>query len=161
MRNGEGYKDPTAHRAVTRVMREAELEKMDSLRKKPVTLDTISEAQEQTAVMTWARYNERKYPMLKWLFHIPNGGSRHPAEAVTLKRMGVKPGVPDLFLPYPVNGYSGLWIEMKAEKGRPTALQKEWLEWLNQQGYRAVVCHGAESAIYEIERYLHEQSETR
>ena len=157
MRNSEHYRDPTAGRAITRVMREAELEKMDSLRKKPVTLETVSEAQEQEAVMVWAKLNERKYPCLKWLFHIPNGGSRHPAEAVTLKRMGVKPGVPDLFLPCPRREYCGLWIEMKAEKGRLSALQGEWIQWLNEAGYRAVVCFGAQQAIDEIERYLNDK----
>ena len=53
--------------------------------------------------------------------------SRHPAEAVHLKRMGVKPGVPDLFLPFPVPPFHGLWIEMKSETGRASAVQKEWI----------------------------------
>ena len=156
MRNGEHYHDPTAGKALhkVRVAREAALERMDSLRPKPVTVQTISEAQEQEAVMTWARYMERKYPALKLLYHVPNGGSRHPAEAVTLKRMGVKPGVPDLCLPVPSGEYHALYIEMKAEKGRVSALQAEWIADLQKYGNRAVVCYGAQAAIDELERYL-------
>ena len=152
MRNGEGYKDPTAGKALRKcgVMREANLERADQLRPKVPTLDGWSEAEEQELVIKWSELN----PALKWLFHIPNGGSRHPAEAVHLKRMGVKPGVPDLFLPLPVPPYHGLWIEMKSQTGRPTALQTEWLEWLRSQGYAAYVCHGAEAAINCLKMYL-------
>ena len=156
MRNSEHYPDPTAGKALRRcrTMNEADLERMDELRPKVPKLETISEAEEQVAVMTWAKYNERKYPCLKYLFHIPNGGSRNIAEAVNLKRMGVKAGVPDLFLPFHNGCYSGLWIEMKTEKGRPTACQREWIEWLNSQGYMAIVCHGAGEAIKVLEVYL-------
>lgn len=131
MRNGEHYLDPTAGKALRkcRVAHEADLERMDSLRYVP-RIENISEQDEQIAVMTWANMSLRKYPALKWLFHIPNGGSRHPAEALNLKRMGVKPGVPDLFLPFPSMKYSGLWIEMKSMTGRPTACQTEWMEHL-------------------------------
>lgn len=156
MRNGEGYKDPTASRAMRRIRsaREAKLEEMDSLRPKPSTIETVSEANEQEAVMIWAAHNTWKHPCLRRLLHIPNGGTRNVAEAVHLKRLGVKPGVPDLLLPYPSNGYHGLFIEMKSQKGRPSALQKEWVEWLNANGYMAVVCYGAGEAINALEVYL-------
>lgn len=160
MRNGEHYKDPTAGRAMRRVRtaREARLEELDSLRPKPVSFETISEANEQEAVMVWAAHSLWKYPCLRWLFHIPNGGTRNVAEAVHLKKLGVKPGVPDLFLPYPAGTYHGLWIEMKSTKGRPSALQKEWVDWLNANGYMAVICHGAGEAINALEVYLNERS---
>ena len=156
MRNGEHYKDPTAGKAMRRIRtaREGYLEEMGSLRTKPLSIETVSEANEQEAVMIWAAHNLWKYPCLRWMFHIPNGGYRNTAEAVHFKRMGVKPGVPDLFLPCPTNGYHGLWIEMKSQTGRPTALQTEWLEWLKEQGYAAYVCKGAEAAINCLKLYL-------
>ena len=49
-----------------------------------------SEDTEQINAASWAAWNERQYPELKWLHHIPNGGSRNKAEAVKLKQMGVK-----------------------------------------------------------------------
>ena len=72
-----------------------------------------SEDTEQINVISWASWQMQKYPELKWLHHIPNGGSRNRAEAVKLKQMGVKSGVSDLCLPYPKGIYCGLYIEMK------------------------------------------------
>ena len=68
--------------------------------------------------------------------------------------MGVKAGVPDLFYPVPLGGYHGLFIEMKANKGRPSAVQKRWLKVLNDLGYKAVVCVGWEEARDVLIEYL-------
>lgn len=114
----------------------------------------MSEAQEQIALIQWANLQSGKYPELALLYHIPNGGSRHPAEAARLKQQGVRAGVPDLCLPVARGGYNGLYIELKAGRNKPTPLQKEWLSWLNQQGYRAVVCWGWQAAKDEIMAYL-------
>lgn len=116
----------------------------------------MSEADEQIVVIKWANMMASKYPCLKYLFHIPNGGSRNIAEAANLKRMGVKSGVPDLCLPYPSNGYHGLYIEMKTDKGRSTAAQREYIDFLTEQWYKATVCHGASEAINVIWKYLTE-----
>ena len=117
-------------------------------------LTTPSEAEEQIAVMKWAELMSHKHPCLKMLFHIPNGGGRNISEAANLKRMGVKSGVPDLFLPYPVGDWHGLWIELKTERGRVMGAQLEWIEYLRSQGYAAYVCRGAEQAINCLEEYL-------
>ena len=117
-------------------------------------LTTPSEAEEQIAVMKWASMQENVFPCLKHLFHIPNGGGRNIAEAANLKRMGVKAGVPDLFLPYPAGDWHGLWIELKTERGRVMGAQREWVEYLQSQGYAAYVCRGAEQAINCLKEYL-------
>ena len=44
-----------------------------------------SEDTEQINVISWASWQMQKYHELKWLHHIPNGGSRNRAEAVKLK----------------------------------------------------------------------------
>lgn len=89
------------------------------------------------------------------MLHVPNGGSRHPAEAARLKAQGVKAGVPDLCVPVAAGGYHGLFVEMKAVKGgRVSAKQAEWLRLLRRQGYAAWVCKGADAAIACIEGYL-------
>ena len=152
----KGHKDPTAYKAIHKVgvMREAEIERQDELRYKPPKFLEWSEAEEQELVVKWAEAQSCKYPCLHRLYHCPNGGSRHPAEAVHLKHMGVKPGVPDLFLPYPVGDYHGLFIEMKAENGVLRATQRDWLEWLREQGYAAYVCKGAQAAINCLKMYL-------
>ena len=88
------------------------------------------------------------------MFHIPNGGSRNKAEAANLRRQGVKPGVPDIFLPAPRGNYHGLWIEMKNGKNKTTAYQNTYIDYLNGSGYRAAVCYGADEAIRVITEYL-------
>ena len=87
-------------------------------------------------------------------FHIPNGGSRNKAEAKKLKRQGVRAGVPDLFFPVAKRGYHGLFIELKVGKNKATEKQLQWLDFLNGQGYKAVVCVGFDSAKETIDWYM-------
>ncbi len=115
-----------------------------------------SESNEQISLFEWCEYSLGKYPELKLLFHVPNGGCRSTATAGRMKAEGVKPGVPDLFLPVAKNGYHGLFIEMKAGRNKPTAHQAQWLEQLSVQGYLAVVCYGWEEAAKILTEYLDE-----
>ena len=116
----------------------------------------MTEAQEQAYVFKWSQQPDirAQWPELALLFHIPNGGTRDAVEGKHLKQQGVKPGVPDLFLPVPSGQYHGLFIEMKTDKGRATREQRWWIERLNAGGYFAEVCHGWESAVRVLEWYL-------
>lgn len=112
-----------------------------------------TEEQEHFALMDWLAYR----PEIKSHFiHIPNGGSRHILEAKKLKRMGVKKGVSDFFLAKPMHPYAGLWVELKRKNKKisPTPEQQEWLKLMNESGYKAVVCYGAQEAIDQINDYL-------
>ncbi len=110
---------------------------------------------EQTQLFTWARLQSCKYPELELMYHIPNGGGRSKAEAGRFKAMGVKAGVPDIFLPCARGGYNGMYIELKRVRGgRVEPAQKEWLKLLAEQGYYCVVCRGMEAARDEIVKYL-------
>lgn len=109
---------------------------------------------EQMGVIDWANWNTGRFPELKLLFHIPNGGKRDVKEAARFKAMGVKAGVPDLCLPVPMNGFAGLYIEMKYGKNKPTDHQKEWIKALKEQGYKVTVCYSGAEATQELERYL-------
>lgn len=114
-----------------------------------------SEDEEQIALFEWAALNMGKYPALALMFHIPNGGGRSRAEAGRFKAMGVKAGVPDIFLPQPCGGFHGLFIELKrAHGGRVSREQQDWIDDLNARGYAAAVCHGWEEAAREIKEYL-------
>lgn len=105
--------------------------------------------------MVWASSaGQRRWPELKRLFAIPNGGHRSKVTATRLKMEGVRRGVPDLMLPVMRGGYGGLWIEMKTSKGRASPDQRDWLAYLSEAGYRAEVCHGTEAAIAVLEDYL-------
>ena len=113
-----------------------------------------SEDIEQINVINWAKCQLQIYPELKWLYHIPNGGSRYKAEAVKLKQMGVKAGVSDLCLPYPKGIYCGLYIEMKYDKGRLQDTQKEFLHDMAEAGHYVATCYTAEETIKVIEEYV-------
>ena len=117
-----------------------------------------SEGTEQATLFSWAKMQEHKWPELRLLFHIPNGGSRGKVEAAHFKAEGVKAGVPDLFLPVARGPYHGLFIEMKRQKGgKVSDAQKAWISALIDQGYLAVVCYGWKDAAELIEDYLDER----
>ena len=114
-----------------------------------------TEAQEQTTLFQWAALMTHRWPELRLLHHIPNGGSRNAIEAARLKAQGVKPGVPDIFLPCARGSWHGLYIEMKRRKGgRVSDEQKEMIRLLIEQGYKAVVCYGWEEAKNVIVEYM-------
>jgi len=116
-----------------------------------------TENQEQAALFEWAEAASGKYPELRLLHSIPNGGLRDARTAVTLQRTGVKPGVPDICLPVPRGGYGALYIELKRVKGGVmSANQRIWLNLLNANGNRAVVCRGWLEARDTILNYLEE-----
>ena len=141
-KNGEGYADLTACKGIKRA------DKGNPV--KPKT----TEADEQKALMQWAKWQEGRYPELKLLYHCPNGGTRNKLEAANLKRQGVKAGVPDLFLPVPRSPKHGLFIEMKVGRNKCTDNQKKWIRKLIEQGYEVKVCYSCEEAIQVIKKYL-------
>jgi len=113
------------------------------------------EDNEQQGLFQWASH----YEILKWMFHIPNGGRRNKKEAVRLKRQGVKAGVYDIFLPLVnADGYPGLFIEMKRRKvdgpSRSSPDQKCFGRAMACQGYKCVVCFGVDEAILAIKDYI-------
>ena len=113
------------------------------------------EGEEQARLFSWAAMHTWEHPELALLFHIPNGGKRGKAEAARFQAEGVKPGVPDLFLPVPRSGFHGLFIELKRQAGgRASKEQNVWIKTLVDQGYRAFVAKGWEEAAREILLYL-------
>ena len=121
----------------------------------------MSEHSEQAAVIQWARINEFRYPELRWLYSSLNG-IVIPAAPMTrakiinhMKAEGMKPGVPDLFLPVARRGYHGLFIEMKREDGGTVSpLQKEFMQFAEEQGYLDKVCYGCDEAMEALEWYM-------
>lgn len=114
----------------------------------------MTEHEHQVAVFRWAAYNKKRLPELGLLHAIPNGGKRHIITAMKLKAEGVQAGVPDLCLPVPKGIHAGLYIEMKANKGRLSPEQKAWCERLMVYGHRVEVCYGWQQATQVIEDYL-------
>jgi hypothetical protein len=116
---------------------------------------TPTESQEQIAIFEWAAWAVNVAAEVSLLYAIPNGGLRTARTAGRLRKEGVKKGVPDLCLPIPRGSFHGLYIELKRTKGGETSPeQRAWLEALAGQGYKAVICKGADKAIEEITNYL-------
>lgn len=120
-----------------------------------------SESSEQSTVIDWARTWGAKLDGLDMLHSIPNGAvlgnPRYNRFALIgkLKAEGLKPGVSDLFLAVARNGYHGLYIELKRKHGGTVSDdQQSWLIRAQEEGYKTVVCEGAESAIKAISEYL-------
>lgn len=111
------------------------------------------EEREQEVLMKWL---ELQHPeAFQKTHHSPNGGLRHKAIAAKLKRMGTKPGFPDLVMFEPRGKFCGLVIEFKSIKGvKPTQKQFDWLEILAASGFKATWCKGIDAAMRTINEYL-------
>lgn len=122
--------------------------------RKPSALQP-SEHQIQRSVIFWWRHACGTYGLPKFaLFSIPNGGMRDPITASRLQAEGLRAGIPDLMLARPVAEWAGLFLEMKAAKGRTSEEQDEVMGYLQRAGYRCAVCWSAEEAIQHITQYL-------
>lgn len=128
----------------------------------------IIEADDQAALFRWAEahatYHKPNIPELALLNGSLNGVKLTIGQAVKAKKQGMKAGYPDLFLPVPRGGYHGLFVELKIKPYRnhknkmvyPTVSdeQRWWINQLNIQGYKAVICKGHDAAMIEILNYL-------
>lgn len=118
------------------------------------TAGQASESREQQALFRWWDLYRSRYPAAL-LFAVPNGGARSAITGARLKAEGVLPGVPDVFLAYPVGGLHGLFIEMKRARGGTTsAAQKIVGALLSRAGYGVAVCHGWQEARDTVMRYM-------
>ncbi len=123
----------------------------DKSKPKKRTQPLTTEDNEQIAVM--------QYCELKQIIavHIPNESKRSVAYGAKMKRMGLRKGFPDIFIPTARKGFHGLMIELKRDKkSRVSTEQTAWIIYLNKQGYKALLCYGAGQAIDEIEKYFRE-----
>lgn len=92
---------------------------------------------------------------------IPNGvavrGKNKFAYINSLKKTGYRVGIPDLFILAKNKSKTKdiLFIEMKRQKGGTVRTeQKEWLGWLNENGYPAYIAKGCDEAITILNDYL-------
>jgi len=118
----------------------------------------LNESKIQAAFHKYMRY---AYPDVM-AFAVPNGAwlKGNYGHAMRLKAEGMVSGVPDYWIVAPsADGqYVGLVIEFKAGSNKPSKEQKHYLEYLNNNSFRAVVCYSTDEAIYEVERYMDDDS---
>lgn len=110
------------------------------------------ETAEQVKLFQWAEMQVEYVPELTLMLHIPNEGKRK--NGALLKAMGVKRGAPDILLPVPVWGKTGLAIEMKYGDNQLSKEQETFLERLREYNWETAVCYGFEEAREVIRHYL-------
>lgn len=105
--------------------------------------------------MACVRYFDYRYPKLRELLHhSPNGGVRNEREAARFKRMGVRPGFPDLILLLPRGKCPYIGIELKTTKGRQSEHQKTYQKVFESVGARYVVVRSVPEFLDVIESYI-------
>ena len=114
----------------------------------------LKESAIQRAIVEWANWEAKNDPRLEMLVHVPNQGARTGRFGFNLKRMGLKPGFPDLFLFVPVGQFAGLALELKSEKGKLSDKQNWWLMKLQQHHYKTAVGYSVSDGVFHITNYL-------
>ena len=118
--------------------------------------------QEEEVQKSVVKYLKLQYPDAKYCASL--GGIRTSyKQAVKAKATGYVKGFPDLQICVPMERggtqgggtYHGLFLEIKKDKkSYPTKEQKEWIEYLNEQGYCARVTKGLDETIEVIDNYF-------
>ena len=101
-----------------------------------------SEHDEAVAFWRMVTAHEGRYPDLRLLFAVPNGGARSKATGGKLKAEGVRPGVSDYIALVPRNGFHGLVLELKTAKGRASPEQMAFIAAARIAGYRTEIARG-------------------
>lgn len=114
------------------------------------------EWREVEAVNNWALLNVGRWPELETLQVDISGAKLSPAAHAILKRMGRKPGWPDLHLPVARLGYNALFIEVKRRDGGAglSEAQVKIHRHLRRQHNLVRVCLGSDESINALENYL-------
>lgn len=118
----------------------------------------------QVYIFDVLRTLEEKFPILKTIYAIPNGaklpytknkkGVRYSKQAKHLLNEGLRPGVPDICVPYSDGtGNSALYIEMKRPGNKSTPQQEEMQKLLQDLGNKVVVCYSIKDALIHIQGY--------
>lgn len=105
------------------------------------------EKDEQAAFVGWLRQKGLRH------HSVPNSAARSSGQGAELKRQGLVPGVPDIYVFLP--GIATLAIEMKRESGVLSdvdGMQWDWFEGLAlQPGWLTCIAFGKNSAVGFVE----------
>lgn len=115
-----------------------------------------TEEREQARLIKWTHIPAVRAiaPDLAFLFHVPNGGRRDGLTGSQMTALGVKRGVPDLWLPIPSISANGLIIEMKSAIGRTSPDQVRWMDRLTIAGWYCIISRSAEEGREALIAYL-------
>ena len=125
----------------------------------------MSKHEEEALQMACVKWFHLQYPNVI-IHHSPNGGERavktnkngvkYCPEGLRFKKMGTVAGFPDLFIARSNHFWNGLFIEMKDPngKGKISDEQKEMIERLTMERFKAVICNSLDEFINIVNEYL-------
>jgi hypothetical protein len=116
----------------------------------------ISEHTEQSRFFAVLR--RLKHPWAQYAFAIPNGFLDSKSKRIRAWREGVLSGTPDVFIPFPSNGFCGLFLEFKAQGGTLSEAQREFLAYARSAGYKAEVVFSLRQALEVLKGYAEDGS---
>ena len=97
----------------------------------------------------------KKFSHLDLMFATASGVKIPIGLVLKCKLSGIiKKGLPDIVIPYPRNGFHGLYLELKTETGHPSPEQSFFIKRLREEGYMALVAFGYDDAVNIIEDYF-------
>ena len=99
------------------------------------------------------KYFRYRYPN-EIIFSIPNGGNRNAITGALLKKEGVLPGVPDLFIAKGNSKYHGMFIEMKYGTNTLTEEQRKVQKKLKEKNYLVEICYSLDEFISAVDKYM-------
>lgn len=103
--------------------------------------ETENQIQRNLVKILWPLQDLYKFRFM----HTPNEGKRSKASGYHLKLMGMAPGFPDMTFMKDGKAY---FIELKRDdKAKPSENQFDWIDWLNANGFNAVICYGGQDVI--------------
>ena len=125
---------------------------------------------EDIAQLAVVNYLKLKYPKVRFLANYLSGARLPVYLAVKAKKLGqASQGTPDLFIFFNNGKYASLAIELKAEGKNPFKkdgmlksdehLEKQfnYINYLNNIGFYATFCVGADDAIKTIDSYMNNE----
>ena len=111
-----------------------------------------SEHEIQSAYFDWIEIQAQQDERYGYIYSVPNGGQRHIAVARKMVREGVRRGILDVCIDYPVSrADSRLWtpggrIEFKSGRNKTTTDQDLWICKLLKAGYCVAISYSWEAA---------------
>ncbi|AWU46076.1 VRR-NUC domain-containing protein [Blattabacterium punctulatus] len=98
-------------------------------------------------------YLDYEYPHI-FYFHPHNEARRTPYERFLIKVMRLRPGLPDILVPIPKKGRTGMALELKIKPNKLTENQIHIIDIFNSYNWKVNVCYDFEEAKIYIDQYL-------
>ncbi|AWU44048.1 MULTISPECIES: VRR-NUC domain-containing protein [Blattabacterium] len=98
-------------------------------------------------------YLDYEYPHI-FYFHPHNEARRTPYERFLIKVMRLRPGLPDILVPIPKKGRTGMALEFKIKPNKLTENQIHIIDIFNSYNWKVNVCYDFDEAKIYIDQYL-------